>query len=90
MFASYISEADLLNIAVFGRTAKEWREQNPNTSGNQRDHASPAQLHVLANLEMLNAYLLKKQMSKDERAHLLLQEADYQFGLLFSVDALKR
>ncbi|MEM9887042.1 MAG: KilA-N domain-containing protein [Bacteroidota bacterium] len=86
----YASEADMLNLAVFGSTAKEWRAQNPEAKGNRRDHASPAQLHVLANLEMLNSYLLKNKMSKEERAVVLVQEADYQFSLLFALDQYKR
>lgn len=56
----YASEADVLNAALFGMTAKEWRETNPDEDGNIRDHATLNQLVVLANLESMNAELIKK------------------------------
>jgi hypothetical protein len=52
---TYASEADLLNVALFGRTAKQWRDKNPTLDGNMRDHATIEQLLVLANLESMNA-----------------------------------
>jgi hypothetical protein len=54
----YASEADILNVALFGITAKEWRVQNPDESGNIRDHASLEQLVVLSNMESINAMLI--------------------------------
>ena len=56
----YASEADVLNMALFGMTAKEWRDQNPNDKGNIRDQANAAQLVCLANLESLNALFIKE------------------------------
>jgi hypothetical protein len=58
---TYANEADLLNVALFGATAKEWREANPNKKGNVRDEATIEQLVVLTNLESLNAELIKKR-----------------------------
>ena len=55
----YASEADLLNIALFGKTAKQWSEQNPKLEGNMRDYSTAEQLVVLANLESLNAQFIK-------------------------------
>ena len=55
---AYATEADLLNLAVFGMTAKQWREQNPKAEGNIRDHAGIVQLTILANLESINAYFI--------------------------------
>src|SRR5207249_11904009 len=54
----YATEADLLNVALFGQTAKQWREANPDLEGNMRDHAAIEQLLVLANLEGMNAELI--------------------------------
>src|SRR5690606_25476887 len=56
----YANEADLLNVALFGKTAAEWREQNPDTKGNVRDDATIEQLVVLSNMESINALLIRK------------------------------
>lgn len=63
----YASEADLLNIALFGETAKQWRDANPELDGNMRDHASIEQLLVLANLESMNAELIHLHLAQGER-----------------------
>ncbi len=63
----YANEADLLNVALFGMTAKEWRENNPEASGNIRDHASIYQLIVLVNLESMNAEMMKQGIVQRER-----------------------
>ena len=63
----YASEADLLNVALFGRTAKQWRDANPKLDGNMRDHAAIEQLLVLANLEGMNAELIHMGLSQGER-----------------------
>lgn len=63
----YAGEADILNMALFGTTAKEWRSQNPNTKGNIRDYATTEQLLVLANLEAINAELIRQGLEQDER-----------------------
>ena len=65
--ATYASEADLLNVALFGRTARQWREANPKLDGNMRDHATIEQLLVLANLESLNAELIHMGLPSGER-----------------------
>ena len=64
---TYASEADILNVALFGRTAKQWRDTNPKLDGNMRDHASIEQLLVLANLEGLNAELIHMKLPQGER-----------------------
>lgn len=64
---TYATEADLLNVALFGRTAKQWRDANPKLDGNMRDHASIEQLLVLANLEGLNAEFIHMQLPQGER-----------------------
>ena len=63
----YADEADLLNIALFGITAKEWREVRPNKEGNIRDEATLEQLVVLSNLESINALLIRQGLSQAER-----------------------
>ncbi len=64
----YANEADVLNAALFGMTAKEWRAANPDKKGNIRDYASLNQLIVLANLESMNAELIKRGIPQAERA----------------------
>ena len=63
----YASEADMLNVALFNKTAKQWREENPNLKGNMRDYASLNELLVLANMESYNAVLIEKGPSQTER-----------------------
>jgi hypothetical protein len=64
---AYASEADVLNVALFGQTAKQWRDANPGREGNLREDASVAQLLVLANIESLNAEFIRMGMPQDER-----------------------
>lgn len=64
---TYATEADLLNVALFGLTAKEWRMANPSLDGNMRDHATIEQLLVLANMESLNAEFIHMGLSQGER-----------------------
>ena len=64
---TYATEADLLNLALFGKTAKDWRAENKNAKGNIRDHATAEQLLVLANLEAVNAELIRQGLAQDER-----------------------
>lgn len=78
----YATEADLLNMALFGQTAKQWSESNPNLKGNMRDYASAEQLVVLANLECLNALFIKQEIPYEERLLQLNQLAIEQLGLL--------
>jgi hypothetical protein len=63
----YANEADLLNVALFGKTAKEWRDENPNEKGNMRDFATLEQLVVLSNMESINALLIRQQLPQSER-----------------------
>lgn len=63
----YADEADLLNTALFGMTAAEWRKDNPDKNGNMRDYATIEQLLVLANLENVNALYIGKGMPQEER-----------------------
>ena len=72
----YANEADLLNVALFGKTAKEWREANPNKEGNIRDHANTIELAILSNLEYLNSMLISQKLSQYERLVLLNKEAN--------------
>lgn len=65
--AVYALEADLLNVALFGITAKQWREQNPAVKGNMRDYANIHQLVCLANLKSMNAYYITGGVSQSER-----------------------
>jgi hypothetical protein len=64
---TYATEADLLNVALFGQTAREWRETNPELVGNMRDHANIEQLLVLANLESLNAEFIHMKLPQGDR-----------------------
>jgi hypothetical protein len=63
----YAYEADLLNMALFGKTAAEWRSENPEVTGNIRDEATLEQLIVLSNLESINAVLIRQELSQKER-----------------------
>ena len=63
----YASEADMLNVALFNKTAKEWREENKNVKGNMRDYAGLNELLVLANMESYNAILIEKGLEQKER-----------------------
>lgn len=63
----YADEADLLNVAFFGQTAKQWRDSNPTLDGNMRDHATLHQLLVMVNLESLNAEMVRQGLSQSER-----------------------
>jgi hypothetical protein len=64
---TYANEADLLNVALFGQTAREWRDANPGKSGNMRDHATLEQLLVLANLENMNAEFIHMALPQSDR-----------------------
>ncbi len=63
----YANEADLLNIALFGITAKDWRDNNPDKSGNIRDYANIEQLVVLSNMESINSVMIQQGLSQSER-----------------------
>jgi len=78
----YATEADVLNVALFGKTAKEWRNQYPDTTGNIRDYANISQLVCLANLENLNAVFINEGMEQSERLTRLNQVAIQQMRIL--------
>ena len=86
----FASEADLLNLALFGKTAREWREANPEARGNLRDEATVEQLLVLANMENLNSVYIKMGFAAAERLRLLNEEAIHQMELLMDAPALKQ
>ena len=78
----YASEADVLNVALFGMTAKQWRDKNPDKKGNIRDYAEVSQLVCLSNLENLNAYLIEQGLSQQERLIKLNNAAIRQMKVL--------
>lgn len=88
---AYADEADLLNVALFGCTAKAWREANPTLAKNSniRDYASIAELTVLSNLETHNAELIKSRMEKKERFEALRQIAQCQLRVLAEAEKIK-
>ncbi len=86
----YASEADILNVALFGITAKEWRLENSERKGNIRDYATEEQLLVLANLESHNAQFIKDGLGQDERLEKLNEIAIYQMQVLVNVPSLKQ
>lgn len=86
----YASEADVLNMALFGQTAKEWRDANPGEKGNVRDQANASQLVCLANLENLNALFINEGMTQAERLKKLNRIAIEQMEILTSDYNLKR
>ncbi len=87
---TYANEADLLNVALFGRTAKQWREANPRLDGNMRDHATIEQLLVLANLEGMNAEFIHMSLPQGERLKRLNQIAIRQMLTLTGDPALRQ
>lgn len=87
---TYASEADILNKALFGLTAKEWEAANPKEKGNMRDHASVTQLVCLANLESLNAEFIRQGLSQSERLRRLNQIAIVQMQSLIGNPTVKK
>src|SRR5574344_2310462 len=85
----YASEADILNVALFGMTAKEWREQNKDEKGNIRDTANVKELVCLANMESLNAHFISEGLSKKERLQKLNKIAIEQMKILSREDVRK-
>ena len=92
---TYASEADIINVALFGITAKDWRKMNPDTKGNIRDTATIEQLIVLSNLESMNAVFIREGLSQSERLFRLNQIAIFQLQSLWkesleSIENLKK
>lgn len=86
---TYASEADVINVALFGMTAKQWREANPGEKGNMRDYASLNQLLVLANMESYNALLIEQKKQQAERLTLLRELAVRQMKTLSGISLEK-
>ena len=86
----YASEADILNMALFGKTAKQWREENPKEKGNIRDFANMSQLVCLSNLENLNAHFIQQGLSQSKRLKLLNNTAIQQMNLLIKDVTVKK
>ncbi len=86
----YANEADLLNVALFGQTAKQWRDAHPDAEGNIRDHAPLEQLVVLTNLESLNSVLIRQGLPQPERLLKLNEIAITQMRTLLSANNVKR
>ena len=86
----YANEADILNMALFGMTAKEWREENPNLKGNIRDYADISQLVCLSNLENLNAVFINEGMKQSDRLEKLNSIAIEQMKILSEAETVKK
>lgn len=87
---TYASEADLLNVSLFGMTAREWKMLNPEVKGNMRDYASLHQLIILSNLESLNAHLIRQNISQEERLVILNATAIEQMTSLLDNISISR
>jgi len=86
----YATEADVLNMALFGMTAKDWRDKNPGKKGNVRDDADVSQLVCLSNLENLNAQFIREGVLQADRLRKLNQIAIHQMRLLTDHPSIKR
>ncbi|MCF6204969.1 MAG: hypothetical protein L3J59_15085 [Methylococcaceae bacterium] len=86
----YATEADLLNSALFGNTAKEWRDKNKDKKGNIREYATVEQLVVLASLESQNALLIEQGMDQSERVIMLNKLARNQMKALVNNPSIKK
>ena len=85
----YADEADMLNVAMFGQTAREWREENPDLKGNIRDYATINQLICLSNMENLNAVFINEGLTQSERLEKLNKIAIHQMKVLENIDDKK-
>lgn len=86
----YANEADLLNVALFGMTSKEWKEKNPDLNGNMRDYANILQLVILSNLENLNAEMIERGVEAKERLERLNHIAKKQYNILQDNHSVKK
>ena len=86
----YANEADVLNVVMFGMTAKQWREANPELKGNIRDYATINELICLSNMENLNAVFIEQNMAQREHLVKLNQIAIHQMSILESGDNRSR
>ena len=81
----YASEADVLNVALFGKTAQEWQRENPDLKGNQRDYASINELICLSNMENINAVMIQDGIAQPQRLKRLNEIAIHQMQVLSDV-----
>ncbi|HVE43779.1 MAG TPA: KilA-N domain-containing protein [Gammaproteobacteria bacterium] len=86
----YANEADVLNVALFGQTAKEWRDANPNQEGNMREYATIEQLLVLANIEAMNAEFIRMGLSQSDRLKKLNEIAIAQLKSLTAHSGIRK
>lgn len=86
----YANEADILNMALFGLTAKEWKDKNPTLEGNMRDYANVLQLVILVNLENLNAQMIKDGLKQKDRLEKLNNIAKEQYAILYNSNNIKK
>ena len=86
----YANEADVLNVALFGMTAKEWRDNNSNLDGNMRDYANIIQLVILSNLENLNAEMIKQGIKQKDRLQRLNEIAKNQYTILQGNNSIRK
>ena len=86
----YANEADILNVALFGMTAKEWKDKNPNLDGNMRDYANILQLVILINLENLNAEMINQGIEQSKRLERLNEVAKKQYEILQDSKGIKK
>lgn len=87
LYYKYASEADILNVALFGKRAKQWREENPDLKGNMRDYASLNELLVLANMESYNAILIERGMKQKDR---MIELRKLAINQLISLESLNK
>lgn len=87
---TYANEADMLNVALFGKTAKDWQVENPGSKGNMRDEASIQQLIVLSNLESMNAELIKQGLQQSRRLVILNKMAIEQMTSILASASIKK
>ena len=87
---AYANEADMLNVALFGMTAKEWKDKNPNLEGNMRDYANILQLVILSNLENLNAEMIEQGVEQSKRLERLNKIAKKQYITLQDSEGIKK
>ena len=86
----YANEADILNVALFGMTAKEWKDKNPELDGNMRDYANILQLVILINLENLNAEMINQGIEQNKRLERLNEVAKKQYEILQDNKGVKK
>jgi hypothetical protein len=82
----YANEDDLLNVALFGKTAADWRKENPNLDGNLRDYSTATELLVLGNMESYNAEMIKEKLPQSERIEKLNNMAKTQLQVLLQLE----